>query len=430
MAGMPRASIGRWPKPEGLEVRRSDPPETGRDVAVSDVGGWRGSSRPGQPDLDRPCRPGSGSSPRRRTRSGCTRSLPRTSSRQREAKVHSSAKSSTSSHSSPSARTGARSRDIDFVLGDGFPPLRTLTLGPHDGTPAAPGRRAAAERGAASSAPVDSIVDGYFRCSTGWATRSTTCRTRRPAADAIHLSAFSSRRAAHPHPARAGTAAGLRPADEPPRLTSSASRTRSFRDVYDHLIRLNDELDSFRARRGLPQIYLSTINNNPSTISEAAHRGDRHPRRDRGDRRHLRDERGGIRAVWRGGPGFYIILLVTALGAPRRHVVPAQDQLCRAARHGRLVVPDHLRPNDLRDPPNGHPAPGPSAGAGGDRAARCAGPPGGGGSGRGRRRPSGGRTGNPVEPAAEGAEPVRLGWVSMPSAISQAQRTAELTTPG
>jgi len=40
-----------------------------------------------------------------------------------------------------------------------------------------------------------------------------------------------------------------------------------FRDVYDHLIRLNDELDSFRElTAGSLEIYLSTINNNLSTI--------------------------------------------------------------------------------------------------------------------------------------------------------------------
>jgi magnesium transporter len=40
-----------------------------------------------------------------------------------------------------------------------------------------------------------------------------------------------------------------------------------FRDLYDHLIRLNDELASFRELvAGSLEIYLSTINNNLSTI--------------------------------------------------------------------------------------------------------------------------------------------------------------------
>ena len=40
-----------------------------------------------------------------------------------------------------------------------------------------------------------------------------------------------------------------------------------FRDVYDHLIRLNEELDVLRELvAGALEIYLSTINNNLSTI--------------------------------------------------------------------------------------------------------------------------------------------------------------------
>jgi magnesium transporter len=40
-----------------------------------------------------------------------------------------------------------------------------------------------------------------------------------------------------------------------------------FRDVYDHLIRLNDELDSYRdLASGILDVYLSTINNNLSLI--------------------------------------------------------------------------------------------------------------------------------------------------------------------
>jgi magnesium transporter len=40
-----------------------------------------------------------------------------------------------------------------------------------------------------------------------------------------------------------------------------------FRDVYDHLIRIDAELDSFRELvAGALEIYLSTINNNLSVI--------------------------------------------------------------------------------------------------------------------------------------------------------------------
>jgi len=40
-----------------------------------------------------------------------------------------------------------------------------------------------------------------------------------------------------------------------------------FRDVYDHLIRLTDEFDTFRELvTGALELYLSTINNNLSVI--------------------------------------------------------------------------------------------------------------------------------------------------------------------
>lgn len=89
-----------------------------------------------------------------------------------------------------------------------------------------------------------------------------------------------------------------------------------FRDVYDHLIRLNDELDSFRELvAGSLEIYLSTINNNLSTIMKRLT---------------------GVTVILAGvgaiggvfgmseaasafngteGPGFYVILLGTALAA-------------------------------------------------------------------------------------------------------------------
>jgi magnesium transporter len=96
----------------------------------------------------------------------------------------------------------------------------------------------------------------------------------------------------------------------------SEPNTFYFRDVYDHLIRLNDELDSFRELvAGSLEIYLSTINNNLSTIMKRLT---------------------GVTVILAGigavggvfgmseaasalsgaeGPGFYIILVVTALAA-------------------------------------------------------------------------------------------------------------------
>lgn len=96
----------------------------------------------------------------------------------------------------------------------------------------------------------------------------------------------------------------------------SEPTTFYFRDVYDHLIRLNDELDSFRELvAGSLEIYLSTINNNLSTIMKRLT---------------------GVTVILAGigavgglfgmseaasalsgaeGPGFYIILVATFLAA-------------------------------------------------------------------------------------------------------------------
>jgi magnesium transporter len=89
-----------------------------------------------------------------------------------------------------------------------------------------------------------------------------------------------------------------------------------FRDVYDHLIRLNDELDTFRELvAGALEVYLSAINNNLSTIMKRLT---------------------GVTVILAGigaigglfgmseaasaltgaeGPGFYLIVAVTILGA-------------------------------------------------------------------------------------------------------------------
>ncbi len=56
-----------------------------------------------------------------------------------------------------------------------------------------------------------------------------------------------------------------------------------FRDVYDHLIRVTDELDNDRELvAGTLEVYLSTINNNLSDDHEAPDRRDRDPRGHRG----------------------------------------------------------------------------------------------------------------------------------------------------
>ena len=80
-----------------------------------------------------------------------------------------------------------------------------------------------------------------------------------------------------------------------------------FRDVYDHLIRVTDELDNYRdlARRHARHLPLDG-QQQPVEDHEAADRRDRDPRRHRGGGRHLRDERGrhGAReAASRAGSG-------------------------------------------------------------------------------------------------------------------------------
>ena len=95
-----------------------------------------------------------------------------------------------------------------------------------------------------------------------------------------------------------------------------------FRDVYDHLIRLNTELDTFRELvADSLEIYLSTINNNLSTIMKrltgvtvilagigaiAGLFG-------------MSEAAGAIEGV--EGPGFYVVLAAVALAAAAAAVV-------------------------------------------------------------------------------------------------------------
>ena len=101
-----------------------------------------------------------------------------------------------------------------------------------------------------------------------------------------------------------------------------------FRDVYDHLIRLTDEFDSLRELvAGALEVYLSTINNNLSTIMKRLT---------------------GVTVVLAGvaaigglfgmseapaafsgneGFGFWAITIGTLALAGDRHRVPAQDRL-------------------------------------------------------------------------------------------------------
>jgi magnesium transporter len=212
--------------------------------------------------------------------------------------------------------------EIDFVLGDGF----LLSAHPDHWDPMTAhqlrlGVAPLLERGAdfVLWALVDSIVDGYFPvfdrmgdeiddvqdAAVERPTRSTLERVFLLKRELIHIRHVLA-------PSREVFA----------QLTSrefdliSEPNTFYFRDVYDHLIRLNDELDSFRELvAGSLEIYLSTINNNLSTIMKRLT---------------------GVTVILAGvgaiggvfgmseaatalsgaeGPGFYIILLLTALGA-------------------------------------------------------------------------------------------------------------------
>ena len=80
----------------------------------------------------------------------------------------------------------------------------------------------------------------------------------------------------------------------------SEPNTFYFRDVYDHLIRLNDELDSFRELvAGLARDLPVHDQQQPVDDHEAAHRGHRDPGGHRRSRRRVRDERGGVGPVRR-----------------------------------------------------------------------------------------------------------------------------------
>ncbi len=66
-----------------------------------------------------------------------------------------------------------------------------------------------------------------------------------------------------------------------------------FRDIYDHVIRLTDELDNYRELASATlDVYLTTINNNLSVIMKRLTGVTVIVAGDRRDRRHLRHERG------------------------------------------------------------------------------------------------------------------------------------------
>jgi magnesium transporter len=166
-----------------------------------------------------------------------------------------------------------KTHEVDFVLGHGF--LLSAHRAVWDASKAHQlkvGASALLEKGADHVlwALVDAIVDGYF-----------------PVFDRLgdEIDQIQDDAVAHPVPATLEHLFRLkreliriRHVLAPSREVFAQLTSREFeqigeqnvfyfRDVYDHLIRLNDELDSFRElTAGSLEIYLSTINNNLSTI--------------------------------------------------------------------------------------------------------------------------------------------------------------------
>ena len=212
--------------------------------------------------------------------------------------------------------------EVDFVLGDGF--LLSAHRSVWDATKAHQlklGIGPLLEKGADHVlwALVDAIVDGYF-----------------PVFDRLGDEIDALQDAAVERPVRATLEELFRLKRELIRIRHVVAPSREvfaqltsrefeqiaeqnvfyFRDVYDHLIRLNDELDSFRElTAGSLEIYLSTINNNLSTIMKRLT---------------------GVTVILAGigavgglfgmseaasalsgaeGPGFYVILAITALAS-------------------------------------------------------------------------------------------------------------------
>ena len=92
--------------------------------------------------------------------------------------------------------------------------------------------------------------------------------------------------------------------------------------MYDHLIRVTDELDTDRELvAGTLEVYLSTVNNNLSIDHEAADRRHGDPRRDRRRRRDLRHERGGAAFRTGEGSGFWVITGFVVIGAAMTAIV-------------------------------------------------------------------------------------------------------------
>jgi magnesium transporter len=168
---------------------------------------------------------------------------------------------------------GARTCEVDFVLGKGF----LLSVHPSDWDPRSAHQLKLGMASILGQGPdfllwalVDGIVDGYFPVFDQFAeeidevqdqivinaSREVLNRVFELKRELIRI-----RHVIHPSREIFG------------RLTSREfeligdAQVFYFRDVYDHLIRLTDEFDTFRELvSGALEVYLSTVNNNLSSI--------------------------------------------------------------------------------------------------------------------------------------------------------------------
>jgi magnesium/cobalt transport protein CorA len=174
---------------------------------------------------------------------------------------------------SPVAELGVRAREVDIVLGDGFIlSAHPASWDPRSGDHFRQGLAPILQEGPDHLlwAIIDAIVDGYFPFADrleDFIDRLQDEVVDRPTRDTLEA-LFNLKR----------DLIAVRRAVSPVReilnqLTNrelkliDADEIIYFRDIYDHVIRLADELDTDRELiAATVEIYLSTINNNLSTI--------------------------------------------------------------------------------------------------------------------------------------------------------------------
>ena len=118
----------------------------------------------------------------------------------------------------------------------------------------------------------DALTDSFFPLLARWTTRSTSSRRRcsrtRPTSSSSgcsRSSASSSRCARSSRPQRDLFARSVDQIAELPGL--ELDERDYFRDVYDHLIRISDLIDSYRdLLSGATDLYLSTVSNRQNDV--------------------------------------------------------------------------------------------------------------------------------------------------------------------